>query len=294
MPYIELKDDLGKPFRWGMPYSYCKSDGAIVSFVREFANQIDPEKKVVIPACDGIAHEDDNSMMNEFPTWRLDYAYPLSPQLQQLQDIDADMIGVLCSRNYIDTRHVLLPLDDHTFQHGLQLPSIPWESKIPIAFWRGGTSGRPFIRKDLVEKCIDNPFTDVKFVGHYGSRDLPPTYFTEEVGVDTFVKHKYIFIVDGAVISSSHQWVFGSGSVPILITHPLNKFWFKSHLKAFHNYVPVSYSLQELDDILMWLRENDDKAREIAKHAKELADTIFNPSFQQQYVREEMERVLTQ
>lgn len=294
MPYIELNDDVGKPFRWGMPYSYCRSDGAIISFVRQFADQIDPAKRVVVPACDGVACEDDPEMMSEFPTWRLDYAYPLSPQLTQLNDVQPDMIGVLCSRNYSDKRDVLLPLDDHTFQYGLSIPQVPWESKLPIAFWRGGTSGRPFVRKALVEICMKNPHTDVKFVGHYGSRGLSSALFGEEVGIDTFVKHKYIFVVDGAVISSSHQWVFGSGSVPILITHPLNKFWFKKHLKPFHNYVPISYSLQELDAVLQWLRDNDDKAREIADNAKRLADTIFTPSFQQQYLQEEMERVLTQ
>lgn len=294
MPYIELGDDIGKPFRWGMPYSYCRSDGAIVSFVRELANQINPNKNVVIPACDGVAYEDDMNMLREFPTWRLDYAYPLSAQLRQLQDIQPDMIGILCSRNHHDKRNILLPLDDDTFQHGLHIPQIPWESKLPIAFWRGGTSGRPFIRKHLVEACMNNSYADVKFVGHYGNRELPHTYFSEEVGIDTFVKHKYIVVVDGAVISSSHQWVFGSGSVPILITHPLNRFWFQKHLKAFYNYVPVSYSLQELDETLRWLRDNDDKAREIAKHAKELADRIFTPSFQQNYVREEMERALIQ
>lgn len=294
MPYIELNDDIGKPFRWGMPYSYCRSDGAIVSFVRELGDQIDPDKTIVIPACDGVAHEDNSEYMNEFPTWRLDYAYPLSPQLQQLRDATPDMIGILCSRNHFDKRNILLPLDDNTFQYGLNIPQIPWESKLPIAFWRGGTSGRPFIRKNLVEMCMTNPNTDVKFVGHYGNRDIPDIYFTPEVGIDTFVKHKYIFIVDGAVISSSHQWVFGSGSVPILITHPLNNFWFKKYLKPFHNYVPLSYSLQELNVTLEWLRNNDEKAREIARNAKQLADTIFTPSFQQRYLREEMELVLAQ
>jgi hypothetical protein len=292
MGYTELSCDTGKPYRWGMPQSFCQSQGAIVSFVKTLAEQIKPSATVVIPACDGLAHADASEGLDTAPTWRLDFAYP-SQARAELDALAPDAIGALCTRNYTDPRIVYLPLDDRTFVSGLQgIPSVPWESKSPIAFWRGGTSGTPFVRKALVERVRENPWCDAKFVDHYGSRGIPGGDFAPEVGLDTFVRHKYIVIIDGAVISSSHQWVFGSGSVPILITHPLNHFWFKSHLKPWVNYVPVSYSLADLEPTLQWLRDHDAEAKRIAVAAMDLARTVFSPSYQREYLTRELERVL--
>lgn len=292
MVYVDLLQDADKPYRWGMAYSFCKSNGSIVQYVRELVEKIDPSKRLVIPACDGIAHADDNEQITSRPTWRIDHAFD-DPIIQYIEDTNPDVIGVLCTRNHTDRRHIYLPLDDDTFSYGLKgIPSVPWEQKRPIAFWRGGVSGYPFVRRDLVERTLSNPNFDVKFVGHYGDRGLPASMFTESVGIDAYVRNKYIVIVDGAVISSAHQWVFGSGSVPILITHPGNSFWFQSHLKPWHNYVPVSYSLAELEPTIQWLQEHDKEARHIADNAMKLANTIFTPSYQQAYITSEVERVL--
>lgn len=292
MVYVDLIQDKDKPYRWGMPYSYCKSNGPIVNYVRELIEQIDPSKTLVIPACDGIAHADDNEQITSCPTWRIDYAFD-TQTIQDIEKTNPDIIGVLCTRNRTDSRYVYLPLDDDTFVYGLRgIPSIPWEQKRPIAFWRGGVSGYPFVRKELVERTFSNRNFDVRFVGHYGNRGLESHFFAPNVDVDTFIRHKYIIIVDGAVISSSHQWVFGSGSVPILVTHPANKFWFHSHLKPWHNYVPVSYSLAELEPTIQWLQDHDEEARRIAENAMKLAQTVFTPEYQQYYLTSAVEHAL--
>lgn len=294
MGYTELSCDVSKPLRWGMQKSYCRSDGPIVEYVRTLASQINPSKTVVIPACDGLAHADESEGFVEAPTWRIDFAFP-SAVTTELDVLSPDVIGALCTRNIIDPRYVYLPLDDDTFLYGLRgIPSIPWEQKNPVAFWRGGTSGYPFIRKYLVRRARNNPMCDIKFVDHYGSRGVDAKDFAPAVGFDAFVKNKYIVVADGAVISSSHQWVFGSGSVPILLTHPLNNFWFKSHLKPWVNYVPLSYSLEEFESTLEWLRDHDTAAQRIATNAMQLANTIFTPSYQQAYLTRELERVIGQ
>jgi hypothetical protein len=294
MVYIELSQDVGKPLRWGMPKSFCGSDGPIVDYIRTLVHQIDPSKTLVIPACDGIAHADDSEGLETAPTWRLDSAFPC-PALEELEGIAPDIVGVLCTRNYSDPRFVYLPLDDETFVHGLRgIPSVPWAEKRPVAYWRGGTSGYPFVRKRLVDRAFASPWCDMRFVDHYGARGIDAEKFSQPVGLDAYVNHKYIVVADGAVISSAHQWVFGSGSVPILLTHPLNTFWFKAHLTPWVNYVPMSYSLAELDPTLQWLREHDEEARRIAENAMDLARTIFTPAAQRDYLRCEVERVLGQ
>jgi len=98
------------------------------------------------------------------------------------------------------------------------------------------------------------------------------------------MKYKYIFIIDGNCIASAHQWVFGSGSVPIMITHPDNEYWFKDHLIPMINYVPIRYDLSDLTEKLEWLVSHDEEAKKIADAAYELSNTIFTPEYQKTYV----------
>ena len=293
MGYCELPSDRGKPYRWGMPFSFCRSDGLIVRYTHQLVKAVNPAATLVIPACDGFVHSSDDERTDIPPTFRVDYAHPDTQCIKESDALRPDIVGVLCTRAHSDPKTILLPLDDDTFERGLTgIPHVPWDQRIARAFWRGGISGLPFVRKGLVTRFFDSAYADVRFVRYYGVRELPDHLFTEPVGIDTYVRHKYIIVIDGAVISSSHQWVFGSGAVPILITHPLNAFWFRDHLKPFVNYVPVSYSLNELETVIRWLQDNDDAAQTIAQNAMRLAATVFTPEYQRAYIRAEVERVV--
>ena len=91
--------------------------------------------------------------------------------------------------------------------------------------------------------------------------------------------------MDGACIASNHQWVFGSGSVPVMVTHPDNEYWFREYLVPMVNYVPIKYDLSNLIEQLEWLVSHDDEARSIAVAAKELSIRIFAPAFQREYIK---------
>jgi hypothetical protein len=112
------------------------------------------------------------------------------------------------------------------------------------------------------------------------------------VAIEQHFAYKYILIVDGNVIASSHQWVFGSGSVPIMVTHPGNGYWFQKYLEPMKNYVPVSYDLSDLDEKIEWLVAHDVEAREIADNALRLARTVLSSEFQKKYIDDEVQRIV--
>jgi hypothetical protein len=118
-------------------------------------------------------------------------------------------------------------------------------------------------------------------------------YFaSERASIEQHVENKYILIVDGNCIASAHQWVFGSGSVPIMITHPDNNYWFKDYLKPMVHYVPIAYDLSDLQEKIQWLADHDEEAEQIAKNAMLFANTHFTPEFQRAYVDKEINRIL--
>jgi len=152
------------------------------------------------------------------------------------------------------------------------------------------------LRHRVLDVLHDHPAADVGFTpGGWPANDalIPREYFKESrVDLGEHMKHKYILIIDGNCIASAHQWVFGSGSVPILVSHPDNDFWFKPYLKPMVNYVPIKYDLSDLVEKLEWLVAHDDEAKDIANRAVHLANTIFTPEFQKAYIDHAVEKIL--
>lgn len=55
-----------------------------------------------------------------------------------------------------------------------------------------------------------------------------------------------------------------------LIVYDLyQRMWYFDLLKEYHDHVPVEADLSDLEEKIRWCRDNDEKCREIAQHAKE-------------------------
>lgn len=212
------------------------------------------------------------------------------------------IVATLCSRAFDRSNMLYLPLDDETFEFGLEhvLSSVPrpaWEDRKPVAFWRGGVSGhdRPTLREKVVRQLYDVAGTDAR-VTRWGNwekgHDIPDHLFGARCGLAEHLENKYLLIVDGNCIASNHQWVFGSGSVPIMITHPENKYWFQPFLKPMVNYVPVHYELSDLKEKIEWLQQHDAEAKQIAENAVALSKEIFTPGFQRKYIDNALSNII--
>jgi len=220
--------------------------------------------------------------------------------MNKLEKTTLRIIGTLCTR-YVERPNIIyLPLDDDIFKRGLKdvLSSITnpkWDERIPKAFWRGGTSGGfPSIRTNTVSLLFDYINADVKLTYGDWNINMPieNEHFEDRCGLDKHFKYKYILIIDGNLIASNHQWVFGSGAVPIMITHPDNNWWFKKMLKPMYNYVPVKYDLSDVKEKIEWLIENDDKAKIIMENAITLSNEILSHQGQCKYIESEIKRII--
>jgi hypothetical protein len=257
---------------WAGHMSRCYPGGEIEKYVNESINK----QKLNISA---IWHQSDG---NEKPEY-----------YKKLEDNKVkDTIPALCTLciKYTQPNVLLMPLDDSTFKNGLNLPcDKEWKSRKNTLFWRGSASGRdvPSIRTQVVNKLIDNKHADVKYINIDGlnpSNIVAQTHIAEYCDFSKFFDYKYLLIVDGNTLASNHQWTFGSGSVPIMITHPDNNWWFKKFLKPMENYVPVKYDLSDLEEKIQWLVDNDDKAEKIAENALKFSKLVFSPEFQRKYI----------
>jgi hypothetical protein len=105
-------------------------------------------------------------------------------------------------------------------------------------------------------------------------------YFNTEYGAkglmnwSMIVKYKYLLVVDGWVSPDRLYYHLTSNSV-ILYTG-LFLDWFIGVLEPFVHYVPVKFDYTDLEEKVQWLRENDDKARQITRNAKALTQTWYS------------------
>lgn len=287
---------LNDPVYWSGKYSEFKYNSAIENFINDYLKQNQPEKLFVIPSIDGFVNHPLTLEKDKTGIRVLDFSGS-DPKMEEYGPYAKKnaMFGILCSRNYNQKNVIYLPLDDAIFENGLTsvIPQPPsWESRKSIAFWRGGFSGHPFVRGDVVKVLHNYPNTDVKLIQRWQwNHPISPIHIGEEASTGTYMQHKYILIVDGGVIASSHQWVMGSGAVPIFVTHPDNNWWFKDYLEDGYNCIMVGYDMDLLKQKIDWLVANDDKAKEIAQNAKKLSDSIFTSEYQKQYLINELAKL---
>jgi hypothetical protein len=291
------------PLYWAGGYSSFYPASAIEQFVVQSIQYCSPSVSVVFSQSDGLIGEEAYSQLSDthHATTRAEKEFEKLESSARLGT--TPIVAMLCTRQFNRPNLLLLPLDDDTFNRGLTAVLQPfhspkWEDRKSIAFWRGGSSGcdRPTIRMRVAESLKDVSHADVKFTpGGWPENDalIPKDQFVpERSDLAKHFEYKYIFILDGNCIASAHQWVFGSGSVPIMITHPDNEYWFKKYLVPMVHYVPIQYDLSDLHEKLQWLVDHDNEAKKIAEHAMKFSKTVFSSEFQKAYVKSEVDRLL--
>ena len=165
-----------------------------------------------------------------------------------------------------------------------------WENKIEKIYWRGSTTGvgtLPYslnnfdklprlslvMLSKLYPDIIDARFTfyvDKAF--HKGDevKKVLKILFPEKlirVSEGEHVPYKYLISIDGNSCTGTRlPWIMYSNSV--LVKQETNKVeWFYSALSPYINYVPVNESLTDLFAQFVWMKNHDDKVRQISINA---------------------------
>ena len=178
--------------------------------------------------------------------------------------------------------------------------NTPWEEKIPIAVFRGTTTGcgttietNPRLRVADISfrtKPDENgiPYIDAGVTKwNLRPRKLQYEQYLQTIEKDSFEfglvpfkspaeqsRHKYIIHIEGHVSAFRLSLELSMGSVILLVDSPW-KIWFSDMLKPYVHYVPVNSSMDNLIDQIKWCRSNDDKCREIAMNALQFYNTYL-------------------
>lgn len=295
---VHVPSDLGHT--WASPDCGLFVGGAMYQFV---VNSIRPYALTAIfPKSDGVIGDDEYDRMIASLGREEQVVTPGRVYRTLEQQAHPGTRPIVCmhsSRDFGSPSLMLMPWSDKVFEYGLSFPQIRWEDKQPTVIWRGGSSGfyRPSIRMLIVERLFGVPNTDVRFTrGGWPVNDniIPDQHFGDHMAAEEQMKYKFMLVVDGNTPASNGQWAFATGSVPILVTHPGNRWWADTELQPMVNYVPVKYDLSDLVEKIEWLVTHDAEARIIAENALKMSKRVFSPSFQRGYLSNRIRQIVQQ
>jgi hypothetical protein len=156
-----------------------------------------------------------------------------------------------------------------------------WKDKSSECIWRGAPTGiGTGQRVKLCHKWHDK--FDVGILpGRRNSSCVDPSYHKQSITILKMLNYKYIISVPGNDKDSGLNWKLASNSVVLMSPPKIESWLMEGLLKPYVHYVPLADDYSDLDKIVEWCRDNDDKCQEIAINAS---------NFMEQFENREVER----
>ena len=164
---------------------------------------------------------------------------------------------------------------------------ISWEEKIPRLFWRDKIEDRygqgiwhtdlaKFPRGILVTKGMaSKKIIDAKFVSSLERQSL--FSYIYKGSPSKHLLYKFLIAVDGeSPISAGLQWRLFSQCVT-LKQESEDTLWYYHAIKPWEHYVPLKRDLSDLEEMLVWLLQNEGEAKNMAKRAYDFAKNNLMP-----------------
>jgi hypothetical protein len=168
---------------------------------------------------------------------------------------------------------------------------LPWRDRKPIAFWRGATTGcridgnwqsLPRIRlcqlaqgnssifdvgiSKIVQTKSDGEVIEIERSGFCRDR-VPQT---------EMFKYKLLIDIDGNTNSWPGLFTKLLGGSAVLKVESPKSFrqWYYPHLRPWDNFVPISKTMEDIEDKVLWLLKRDYVMEDIANNSARLAASM--------------------
>ncbi|KAI8619295.1 glycosyl transferase family 90-domain-containing protein, partial [Chytriomyces sp. MP71] len=248
------------------------------------------------------------------------HAYLQTPATFVTKNVHAPIFSQCKPQCYED---IVMPMHYHQkiALGGRVVDPVRWEDKLPVLFFRGANTGgwshvefdwQMYHRIRLVEWGVqyakqhpglsfdagkDKPpaidegqvAVDIGFYAYSNecTDELTKKYLMQRFGVKGTVeftdtlKFKYLIVVDGHAWPSRLQQYLQTNSV--ILYNGIFTDFFNWRLLPWVHYVPIAKDFSDLEDTLVWLQKNDDKARQIMENAHTLMNVVGSLSHMQCY-----------
>ena len=190
------------------------------------------------------------------------------------------------AKRWNDDKNFLIPdpfytcKEQHTKQFKeIDIANIKWEDKLKMCIWRGtlsyGYQYNFFDTSNKFDLNQRNYFAKLHKEGHFKKVNFEQVFSS----ITDQIKYKYILDIDGYTNTwDANVWKLYSGSI-VLKVKSTWKQWYYDELKEWVHYVPVENDLSNLNEMIEWCDNNENKCLEIIKNAREFVIKYFYLNF---------------
>lgn len=176
---------------------------------------------------------------------------------------------------------------------------VDWNLKLQKAIFRGSNAGRLHPNNQRINICsikdyrLDAAITrwKCKFIQEGNIREFSKKIdnisYDDTYTFQKLVNCKFIIHVDGHSTSHRLGLELASGSCVIIVQSKW-KCWYSDMLVPFKHFLPVSEDLSDLQHVLDWCFENDEKCKKIAQNAVQ----FYNDHLKMEHIIKYLEKVM--
>ena len=150
---------------------------------------------------------------------------------------------------------------------------IPWHNKKNKAIWRGAQTNRftpanprlVLVKRFIHHEKIDAGFVNVNWmeVDNFSKKYIKGS----RMSIAEMLTYKYIISLEGNDIATNLSWILYSNSL-VIMPVPIRETWLlESCLIPWVHFVPISATLDDLEEKIEWCIANDDKCQQIVENA---------------------------
>ena len=288
----------------GSMRSYCQNVQDLMDINDQFDTPLSRRTPLVAHFGDVAVNDDSVPMIGK---WRN------AMTRQELQDLTSQCPDNNELISAIPTGSIIWKLE--TIRHWEPLEDSrscdrAWEQKKPLAIWRGAFTGKGHAPSDLppLQHCRENQ--RCRFVLEHMNSKLIDAGIDDTVGLipDTvngvkltkerlsmgeFQSYKILISFEGNDVASGLKWNLLSKSV-VLMPKPTRTSWaMEELLEPWVHYIPMDVDGANAEEMVQWVRDNDQKARQISERATLfMYDLLYHPDAQrdERQVKEEIVR----
>ena len=170
----------------------------------------------------------------------------------------------------------------------------PWRDRLPIAIWRGSTTGSDELTKNNIKALkryklcsytlsnlgrLDARFNAIVQAATREDQEQINKYFRKvdllrpRMSPTLMALHRLIVDIDGNVNSWGLLWKLLSGSC-ILHVESKRQQWFYNRLSPWQTHIPIAEDLHDLEEKLEWSLDHPLESAQIAQNGKQVAEKI--------------------
>ena len=232
-------------------------------------------------------------------SWRLGGRFPQQKLSIQFHDECPNLTRCLHFDAALNSKAILLP-DPYALassgyrrlQEQLVLkPLPPWRERLPIAFWRGSSTGTHAItltrlknnlRYQLCKTSLEQPsLLDARITAIVQSRDehaktqiqkhlMQQGLMASNCPSWNFGLNRFLIEIDGNVNSWGLLWKLLTGSCILKVKSPRRQ-WYHHRLRPYTHFIPIAEDLSDLKLQLQWCLDNVDHCEYIAARGQAIA-----------------------